>query len=62
MIVLYARAKDNPGNFIINPETTRKVDKLKEYAHEHETIGVGPIDIYQVEILAHGRAKQQPKS
>lgn len=61
MIVLYARAKDNPGNFIINPETTRKVDKLKEYAHEHETIGVGPIDVYQVEILAHGRAKQQPK-
>lgn len=51
-VILHAQVSDNPSVFIINPDKIYQVKPLKDFKPEQEVIGVGPVVVDKIEVVA----------
>ena len=50
-IMMFARPDDNPNKFVAGPDGLYKLDEPSEYTHEKETVGLGPIKVFQIQYV-----------
>lgn len=50
-LLLHARVEDNPNKFIAGVGGLYKLDSPNEYSQEKETIGLGPIKVFEIQYV-----------